>query len=428
MTTHNAARGTRRPEPLVKVRVLPPKLPRVRVLPRRRPRRPEPLVKVRVLPPMVRVLPPKPPAVPRPPRRQPRRPEPLVKVRVLPPRLRMRRPRPKPSRTGAPPGGSRGRNPVVVGAVGLTVLALLTVAAFNADSLPLIGDGETYSAAFSEAGGLKPGDEVRIAGVKVGKVDGVDLDGDHVKVTFKVKGDPAMGTETGAAIRVKTILGAKYLALYPKGPGRLKAGGEIPIGRTVSAYDVVQAFSDLTTTTEKVDTQRLANALDTISTTFQDSPAEVRASVQGLSRISRTIASRDDALHDLLQHAKGVTGVLAEHSKDFSALVKDGDKLLTEISDRREAIHALLKSSALLGVELSGLVDDNSKEIGPALENLNTFVRMLQRNQASLDRSVELLAPYVRLFSNTLGNGRWFDSYVQNMVAAPVVPRTGGSQ
>ncbi|MFI1168000.1 MCE family protein [Streptomyces sp. NPDC020801] len=338
----------------------------------------------------------------------------------MPPKLptvRLRRWRLKPFRE---------RNPLVVGAVGLTVLALLTVAAFNADSLPLIGGGRTYSAAFSEAGGLKPGDEVRIAGVKVGKVEGVDLDGDHVKVTFKIKGDAAFGTETGASIRVRTILGAKYLALYPKGPGRLKPGSEIPIGRTVPAYDVVQAFSDLTTTTEQVDTQKLAKALDTISTTFQDSPAEVRASIQGLSRISKTIASRDKALHGLLDHANGVTKVLAEHTKGFSALVEDGDKLFKEISKRRAAIHQLLGSSALLGIELSGLVEDNRKEIGPALKNLNTFVTMLERNQASLDRSVELLAPYVRVFTNTLGNGRWFDSYVQNLVAAPVVPRTGG--
>ncbi|WP_374116024.1 MCE family protein [Streptomyces sp. CoH27] len=335
------------------------------------------------------------------------------------PRIRLKRPRLKPFRE---------RNPVVVGAVGLTVLALLTFAAFNADSLPLIGGGTAYSAAFSEAGGLKPGDEVRIAGVKVGKVEGVGLDGDHVKVTFKVKGRPGFGTDTGAAIRVKTILGAKYLALYPKGPGQLKPGSEIPLGRTVSAYDVVQAFSDLTTTTEAVHTDRLAKALDTISLTFQDSPAEVRASIKGLSRISRTVAARDRALRGLLDHANGVTKVLAGHTEDFSALVKDGDALFKEIDDRRAAIHTLLKSSALLGIELSGLVADNSKEIGPALKNLDTFLKMLERNQASLDRSVQLLAPYVRLFTNTLGNGRWFDSYVQNLVAAPVTPRTGGTR
>ncbi|MFE5893968.1 MCE family protein [Streptomyces sp. NPDC056462] len=380
------------PEPLFKVRVEPPRLPRIhlpkiRLLPHRRPR-PQPLFKVRVEPPKL-------------------------------PKLRIRRPRLIPFHD---------RNPVVIGAVGLTALALLAVAAFNADRLPVIGAGETYSAAFAEAGGLKPGDEVRVAGVKVGKVEEVDLDGDHVKITFKIKGEPAFGTETGASIRVKTILGAKYLALHPKGRGQLAPGSEIPLKRTVPAYDVVQAFSDLTTTSEKVDTDRVAKALDTISTTFEDSPAEVRASLKGLSQISRTVASRDKALRELLGHAKGVTGVLADRSDDFTALVKDGDKLFKEISKRREAIHRLLKSSAALGIQLSGLVQDNDKEIGPALKGLNRVVTMLERNQSSLDRSIKLLAPYVRLFTNTLGNGRWFDSYVQNLVAAPVVPRTGGGQ
>jgi virulence factor Mce-like protein len=384
-----------RPEPMFKVRVEPPKLPRIRL-------------------PKVRLLPHRKP--------RPSRPQPLIKVRVEPPKLpkvRLRRPH---------LGPFRDRNPVLIGAVGLTVLALLTVAAFNADRLPVIGDGDTYSAAFAEAGGLKPGDEVRIAGVKVGKVEEVDLDGDHVKVTFKIKGEPGLGTETGASIRIKTILGAKYLALHPKGRGQLAPGSEIPLKRTVPAYDVVQAFSDLTTTTEEVDTDRVAKALDTISTTFEDSPEEVRASLKGLSQISRTVASRDKALRELLDHANGVTGVLADRSGEFTTLVKDGDKLFKEISKRREAIHKLLKSSAALGIQLSGLVQDNEKEIGPALEGLNRVVEMLERNQSSLDRSIKLLAPYVRVFTNTLGNGRWFDSYVQNLVAAPVVPRTGGAQ
>ncbi|MDC0768305.1 MCE family protein [Streptomyces sp. HD] len=390
-----------RPEPLFRVRVEPPRLPKIR------------LPKVRLLP-----------------RRRPRR-QPLFKVHVEPPRIRLpriRRPHLSPFRVGAPPTPFRqwGSNPVVIGAVGLTVLALLTVAAFNADRLPLIGDGETYSAAFAEAGGLKPGDEVRIAGVKVGKVEEVDLDGDHVKVTFKIKGEPGFGGDTGASIRVKTILGAKYLALHPRGKGQLKPGSEIPLKRTVPAYDVVQAFSDLTTTTEDVDTDRVAKALDTLSATFEDSPDEVQASLKGLSRISRTVASRDKALRELLGHANGVTGVLADRSGDFTALVKDGDKLFKEISRRREAIHRLLRSSAALGIQLSGLVQDNDKEIGPALKGLNGVVDMLERNQSSLDRSIRLLAPYVRLFTNTLGNGRWFDSYVQNLVAAPVEPRTGG--
>src|SRR4029079_17211703 len=98
----------------------------------------------------------------------------------------------------------REKNPVVIGAVSLAVIALLILAAFRAQDLPVIGGGDTYSAAFSEAGGLKPNDEVRIAGVRVGKVEKVELEGDHVKVTFRVDTDSEFGDEPHAAIKVKT--------------------------------------------------------------------------------------------------------------------------------------------------------------------------------------------------------------------------------
>lgn len=317
----------------------------------------------------------------------------------------------------------RERNPVTIGAVGLTTIAVLLAGAFNIKDLPLIGNGDEYTAAFSEAGGLKPGDEVRIAGVKVGKVDEVTLEDGHVKVAFNVD-DAELGDRTGAAIRVKTILGAKYLALRPEGGGEL--GGEIPLSRTESAYDVVEAFSDLATTTEKVDTEKLAESLDTISETFADSPEEVKASIRGLSKISRTVASRDRELRQLLKHADGVTKVLSDRSDEFGKLVKDGDALFKEIDRRRQVIHRLLRSSIALATQLSGLVGDNRQQIGPALKRLDTVVDMLRRNQESIDRSVALLAPYARLFTNTLGNGRWFDSYIQNLVVpGPVTPQSG---
>ena len=128
----------------------------------------------------------------------------------------------------------RERNPVVIGAISIATILLMLVAAFRAQDLPLIGGGDTYTAAFSEAGGLKVNDEVRIAGVRVGKVQSIELDGDHVKVTFRVKTDSAFGTETGAAIKVKTVLGAMYLALQPAGSGQLEEGDEIPVERTSS--------------------------------------------------------------------------------------------------------------------------------------------------------------------------------------------------
>ena len=96
----------------------------------------------------------------------------------------------------------RERNPVVVGAISLVVLAVTLVAALRADDLPIIGGGDTYHAMSTEAGGLKVNDEVRIAGVRVGKVDEIALDGDRVRVTFKVDDAADFGGDSSAAIRV----------------------------------------------------------------------------------------------------------------------------------------------------------------------------------------------------------------------------------
>ncbi|MGH8870345.1 MAG: MCE family protein [Actinomycetes bacterium] len=314
----------------------------------------------------------------------------------------------------------RERNPVPIGAAGLTTLALLVAAAFNVEKIPLIGGGETYHAAFSEAAGLREDDEVRVAGVKVGAVDAVELAGDHVRVSFRVEDDEVhVGERTRASIRIKTVLGRKYVALEPVGERELEPGSQIPRSRTDSPYDVVQAFGDLSTTVGAIDTAQLADAFDTLSQTFENSPEEVRASIRGLSRLSRTVASRDEQLRTLLAHANDVTGVLADRNEQLTRLIRDGDLLLQEVRRRREVIHQLLVSTSALSQQLTALVRENEAQITPALERLGAVVDVLQANQRNLDRSIRMLAPFVRGFSNVLGNGRWFDTYVQNLVPVP---------
>jgi phospholipid/cholesterol/gamma-HCH transport system substrate-binding protein len=313
----------------------------------------------------------------------------------------------------------RERNPVVIGAVGLAVIAAMLLLAFNIDTLPLLA-ARAHSAALSEAGGLKAGDDVRIAGVKVGKVTAVDLEGSHVRVDFRVGRSTELGSRTSATVRIKTILGQKFLALDPAGKGDLT--GEIPLSRTTPAYDVVEAFSDLATTTEDIDTGQLATALDTVTNTFRDSPEDVRAAIDGLGRLSRTVASRDAQLEELLQHANGVTGVLADRNKELVSLLTDGDLLLQELRKRRADIHTLLVSTVTLSQQLTGLVRENRAAIGPALANLKNVLATLEANQANLDRSIRLVAPFVRVFANTTGNGRWFDTYIQNLVPVPGGP------
>lgn len=313
------------------------------------------------------------------------------------------------------------RNPVPIAVVGLVVMVLAVIVALNVDDLPIIGAGTSYSAEFTEAAGLKDGDEVRIAGVKVGKVTDVALDGALVKVSFKVK-DAWLGDQTKAAIKIKTLLGQKYLALDPLGDKALDPNTPIPKERTVAPYDVLDAFRDLSTTVDQIDTQQLAKSFETLSQTLSGTPDEVKSALSGLSQLSDTIAKRDDQLSQLLANTRQISQTLADRDAELTKLLNDGNQLLAEISDREQAISALLTGSQELSKQLQGLVHDNDAQLGPVLASLDQLTSMLQRNQNALAEGIKRYAPYIRLFTNSVGNGRWFDSYVCGLILPAVGP------
>jgi len=313
------------------------------------------------------------------------------------------------------------RNPVPIALIGIALIVLGIVAALNSDNLPIVGGGTTYTADFSEAAGLQVKNDVRIAGVKVGNVSDIALDGDKVKVSFKVK-NAWLGDKTSAAIKIKTLLGQKYLALDPQGQQTLDPSAGIPLERTMAPYDVITAFQDLTTTVNNIDTTQLAKSFDVISQTFANTPNDVKGALSGLAKLSDTIASRDSQLSNLLANTRVVSQTLVDRDAEVQKLLTDGNKLLDEVGRREQAITALLNGSKQLATQLQGLVDDNNKQLGPVLTNLDQLTSMLQRNQDSLAQGIAKYAPFIRVFTNTVGNGRWFDNYICGLVLPSVGP------
>ncbi|HKN52868.1 MAG TPA: MCE family protein [Amycolatopsis sp.] len=305
--------------------------------------------------------------------------------------------------------------PVRTALIGLTVLGLGVLTALNAGNLPVVGDGTTYSAEFSEAAGLIEGNDVRIAGVKVGRVAKIALRGDKVLVSFKVK-DAWLGDQTTAAIKLKSVLGAKYLTLDPVGDGTLDPGNPIPRSRTTVPYDALEAFSRLANTVDQIDIPQLARSFDTLSATLANTPADVREALHGLSRLSDTLASRDNQLATLLSNTRQVSQTLVDRDAAVSRLLDEGNELLGEISRRESAITALLDGARRLSAEVSGLISDNSAQLSPVLEQLDTLTAMLQRNEDSLAAGIRGLAPFVRFGTNIAGNGHWIDGYLCGFV------------
>jgi phospholipid/cholesterol/gamma-HCH transport system substrate-binding protein len=175
----------------------------------------------------------------------------------------------------------RERSPAPIGVIGTVVLLALAALVYFWGDLPGIR-GTTYEAEFTEAAGLRPDDEVRVAGIKVGEVKDVELDVDRVLVTFRVD-DTWIGDHTTAAIKIKTLLGRKFLALHPTGGGEQDPKQRIGLDRTATPYDVTKAFEGLASTVGEIDTTQLAASFRTISDTFADSPEHVKSALDGLT-------------------------------------------------------------------------------------------------------------------------------------------------
>lgn len=318
------------------------------------------------------------------------------------------------------------RNKVVIAIVGLLALAIVFALTFNAAALPVIGNGAKQSAHLAESGGLKPGNEVRVAGVKVGDVTDVSLEGDTVVVEFRAKG-VTLGDQTRASVKVKTLLGQKFLSLEPAGRGELE--GPIPVGNTTTPYDVNAAFSDLSTTVTEIDTDQMEESFQVLTDAFEDTPESVREMVDGLTSLSRTISTRDEELAELLEATSEVSGTLKDRNTEIAGIITQGSSLLSELENRRETVQALLQGTRRLGVQLRGLVKDNEEQLRPALARLDEVSQILQRNQKNLEKAVSLIGPYYRNVTAAMGSGRWIDSYVcglfeeQDATQRPVLDR-----
>lgn len=305
-----------------------------------------------------------------------------------------------------------------VGVAGLLLICLSLVAGVRAGDLPFVG-GDTYHAEFADLGGLKLGDPVLVAGVRVGKVTGIELVDARVRVGFDVDGPARLGSKTRAVIKVRTLLGAMFLSLEPAGPGELDEGAVIPLSRTTAPYDVVEAFGGLSERAGAIDTDQLATSLTTLADLTRETPEEFRAALRGVSGLARTVARRDAELERLLQDLARVSRTLASRDDDIVGLMRDADVLFRALVGRRAAIHELLVATTDMSRVLTDLVAESRADLAPALKHLDSVLSVLRKNEDNLETSLMAFAPFARLFANVAGNGPWLDGYIFNLPPLP---------
>lgn len=310
----------------------------------------------------------------------------------------------------------RESNLVRAGIIGAVLIVLIIAVGLQPERITNWATAIRYQALFTEAGGLSAGNEVKVSGVKVGSVTGVSLQRGKALVDFTVDSGVVLGSETTAHIRTGTLLGERILTLESAGAGSMAAMGVIPVSRTASPYSLSEAVGDLTTNTAGTDLSSLNHSLDTLTATIDQIAPQLGPMFDGLSRLSKSINSRNDTVADLLDNTGAVTKILADRSQQVNQLILNANDLLAVLVQRRHAIVALLNSTSALAHQLSGVIADNEQALAPTLEKLNSVMAVLEKNRDNIAEGLPGLNKYLSTLSEIVSNGPYYTAYVPNLI------------
>lgn len=311
------------------------------------------------------------------------------------------------------------RNRLVIGTVGIVLVAGAVAAALQYQHLPFLDQGRTVAAYFVDAGGLRTDNTVEVSGYPVGKVASIELDGPGVLVTFKVDNNIRLGSRTEAAIKTKGLLGSKFLDITPRGDGRLE--GPIPLERTMSPYQLPDVLGDLATTISGLNTNQLSESLDTLARTFADTPADFRDAMKGVARLAQTLDDRDAQLRRLLDNAAKATGVLAKRSDQIVGLVRDTTSLLAQLRTQSAALEQIWGNISAVSRQLQGFIGENRQQLRPALDKLNGVLSIVDERKERIKQAIPLLNSYVMSLGESLSSGPFFKAYVVNLLPGQFV-------
>jgi phospholipid/cholesterol/gamma-HCH transport system substrate-binding protein len=306
------------------------------------------------------------------------------------------------------------RNPLLLGTIGVAVTAAVVVGALQYKELPFIKSGKSYSAYFAEAGGLTSGAAVQVSGMRVGQVSSISLDGPRVLVEFNVDKNISLGERTEAAIKTKTLLGAKIVELLPRGDGQLS--GTIPLERTTSPYQLPDALGDLTTTLSGLNTTQLSDSLATLAQTFSDTPPDLKLAVDGIARLSQTLNTRDEQLRKLLENANKSTGVLADRVDQVVSLITNTNALLAELRSQSGALDEISRNISYISRQLQALVAENKAQLRPALDKVNDLLGILDNRKQRLQEALTRLNQYAMSLGEAVASGPYFNAYIANLL------------
>ena len=292
------------------------------------------------------------------------------------------------------------------------------------------GGTTSYDALFTDATGLLKGDDVRIAGVRVGEVDGVAVarrgDRSVARVTFNVDSDRPVAGSTHAQIRYRNLVGQRYVALSEgAGSGRvLTEHGTIPLRQTQPALDLTVLFNGFKPLFAALNPQDVNAFAMEIIKTLQGEAGDVNSLLGHTASLTSTLADRDAVIGRTIDNLNAVLGTVDERGKQLSTLIIELQRFVSGLATDREAIGASLTNIANLADATAGLVKEGRPAIRADVKELGAVAGTLDDNKKVVACVLQRLPAKLDTITRTATYGSWFNFYLCDFEGRVILSNT----
>jgi len=283
---------------------------------------------------------------------------------------------------------------------------------------------QDYKAEFVDATGVVKGDDVRVAGVKVGTVKDVQVeDRTRALVTFSVEDSATISKATHAAIRYRNLVGQRYISLTQEigDSAALRPGDTIPVSQTTPALDLTVLFNGFKPLFQALSPTDINKLSYEIVQVFQGEGGTLEGLLAHTASVTSTLAGRDQVIGQLIDNLNEVLAHIGDRDDQLSDLIVSFRNLIGGLTQDRQAILSSLDSISQLSVETASLVAGIRPSFVSDIEHLRAVAKLLDDNKGEIDRALNVLPIKLEKVGRTATYGSWFNFYLCQFTGRIVV-------
>jgi phospholipid/cholesterol/gamma-HCH transport system substrate-binding protein len=267
------------------------------------------------------------------------------------------------------------------------------------------------SATFDDVTGLLPNDNVKVAGVVVGKVKGVGIEKGRAVVKFQVRKGVRVPTDSTAAIRWRNLLGQRYVYIYPGSAStELESGARIT--KTESVVDLGELFNRLGPVVKAIDPDEVNTFLDAVVGALDGNEQKVSKALDDLATLAQTLGQRDAAIGRLVENLDTVAGTLDARDAEIRTILDNLLAVTTTFSANTDVLNEAVTQLERFSTDFGAVLENNRGHIDSILNNLSIVVGVVREKLPVLDDTVANLDELSSALFRASSYGEWLNQTI----------------